>query len=167
MLTVFNSFDTLAFLWFYTFFYNMSIVVIFWIVLFFNPIYFKNLINLKYLNGNFFYLFGFTVSLFSLAGIPPFSGFFTKLILLKFFTNSYLLVNFLFLFCIVFMSLYFYVQNIRYLYNQNTAPIASTFFFNKIPTLSTVLLVFLLTFLTFGCFYLDMFLTLFTFLLSV
>jgi NADH-quinone oxidoreductase subunit N len=166
LLYFFDYFTVFAFVWFYTFFYNISLILIFLIIFMFNPSDFKTLLTLKNLNGNYFYLTLFSSSLFSMAGIPPFSGFFTKLFLFNFFVNSYFFLNLIFLFCIIFISLYFYIQNIRYLYNQSTSTISRPFFFNQ-PTWLSWLMVFLMSLLTLGflCFN-DLFL-IFNFMLSV
>lgn len=58
----------------------------------------------------------FAATLFSMAGVPPFIGFFTKLfILLSFLNKSFLFLIFYFT-PIILLSLYFYVQNIRFIY---------------------------------------------------
>lgn len=60
-----------------------------------------------------------TVILFSISGVPPFAGFFTKLLVFILnIANSFFLFYTLF-FVIVFLSLYFYMQNIRFLHSTN------------------------------------------------
>jgi NADH:ubiquinone oxidoreductase subunit 2 (subunit N) len=51
-----------------------------------------------------------------MAGVPPFAGFFSKLLLVTFLTNSNLFILYIVLFVILFISLFFYMQNIRYLF---------------------------------------------------
>ena len=64
-------------------------------------------------------LFLITVILFSVSGVPPFAGFFTKLLVFILnIANSFFLFYTLF-FVIVFLSLYFYIQNIRFLHSTN------------------------------------------------
>lgn len=64
-------------------------------------------------------LFLITVILFSVSGVPPFAGFFTKLLVFILnIANSFFLFYTLF-FIIVFLSLYFYIQNIRFLHSTN------------------------------------------------
>ena len=64
-------------------------------------------------------VFLITVILFSVSGVPPFAGFFTKLLVFILnIANSFFLFYTLF-FVIVFLSLYFYIQNIRFLHSTN------------------------------------------------
>lgn len=53
------------------------------------------------------------VALFSMAGIPPFLGFFAKLSVFVVVSNLYLFVMFPFFFVLLFSGLYFYIQNVR------------------------------------------------------
>ena len=90
-------------------------------------------------------IFLITVILFSVSGVPPFAGFFTKLLVFILnIANSFFLFYTLF-FVIVFLSLYFYIQNIRFLhstnYQTNQVPYVGnerlilTFFYLSIPLL--------------------------------
>jgi len=64
-------------------------------------------------------IFLITVILFSVSGVPPFAGFFTKLLVFILnIANSFFLFYTLF-FVIVFLSLYFYIHNIRFLHSTN------------------------------------------------
>lgn len=53
------------------------------------------------------------VSFFSMAGIPPFLGFFSKIAVFVIVANLYLFVLFPVFFLLLFSGLYFYIQNIR------------------------------------------------------
>lgn len=53
------------------------------------------------------------ISFFSMAGIPPFLGFFAKISIFVVITNLYLFVLFPLFFLLLFSGLYFYIQNIR------------------------------------------------------
>ena len=53
------------------------------------------------------------VSFFSMAGVPPFLGFFAKISIFVVVTNLYLFVLFPLFFLLLFSGLYFYIQNIR------------------------------------------------------
>ena len=65
-------------------------------------------------------IFLITVILFSVSGVPPFAGFFTKLLVFILnIVNGFFLFNTLF-FVIIFLSLYFYMQNIRFLHSTNS-----------------------------------------------
>jgi NADH:ubiquinone oxidoreductase subunit 2 (subunit N) len=72
--------------------------------------------SLKYFANSTFHVLTLSVSLFSMAGVPPFAGFFSKLLLVTFLTSSNLFILYTFLFIILFISLFFYMQNIRYLF---------------------------------------------------
>lgn len=61
------------------------------------------------------------ISLFSMAGVPPFLGFFSKVFIFVLVSNSNFYVLFPFLFILLFVGLYFYVQNIRFL-NSTATP---------------------------------------------
>ena len=53
------------------------------------------------------------ISFFSMAGIPPFLGFFSKIAIFTVVTNLYLFVLFPLFFLLLFSGLYFYIQNVR------------------------------------------------------
>jgi NADH:ubiquinone oxidoreductase subunit 2 (subunit N) len=53
--------------------------------------------------------------LFSMAGVPPFWGFFSKIFLFTLLANSNFFILFPFFFILLFIGLYFYIQNIRFL----------------------------------------------------
>jgi NADH:ubiquinone oxidoreductase subunit 2 (subunit N) len=50
-----------------------------------------------------------------MAGVPPFCGFFAKVFLFTLLANAHFFVLFPFFFLILFIGLYFYIQNIRFL----------------------------------------------------
>lgn len=56
-----------------------------------------------------------TIVLFSMAGVPPFWGFFSKIFIFTLLCNSNFYLLFPFFFLILFIGLYFYIQNIRFL----------------------------------------------------
>lgn len=106
-------------LYFYMIFYNLTLIGFFWII---NSSLISNLKTLHSFNTfsfNSFYLFFLTVFLFSLAGVPPFTGFFNKLFLFNLiFQNGFFLLYSLFL-IILLIGLYFYMQNLRFLHSTN------------------------------------------------
>jgi len=53
------------------------------------------------------------VALLSMAGVPPFSGFFSKLAIFVLLLNSSIFFLFPLLFILLFTGLYFYLQNLR------------------------------------------------------
>ena len=152
-----NEFSNVALLlWSYTFIYNLALLVVFATI--FQVINF----NLKtvYALSNFGATNVFTkllvLSLFSMAGVPPFLGFFSKLFILLLLFNSNFFLLFSFFFILFFTGLYFYMQNIRFL--NTTASASFSYPSNQNLRLST--LYFILTyptafFLVFGFFYIE------------
>lgn len=77
----------------------------------------KTLFSFNNLSFNTYYILLITILLFSIAGVPPFIGFFTKLIIfITIFLNSFFLFYFFF-FILLFIGLYFYIQNIRFIHS--------------------------------------------------
>lgn len=119
MLYLSLSNDLVIFMYLYMFVYNITILGIFWI--FFSVITsnLKTIYAFSTFSFESSYLFFLTVFLFSLAGVPPFIGFFSKLFILNILLNkSFLLLYFMF-FIILILGLYFYIQNIRFLHSSN------------------------------------------------
>jgi NADH:ubiquinone oxidoreductase subunit 2 (subunit N) len=54
-----------------------------------------------------------------MAGVPPFWGFFSKIFIFTLLCNSNFFILFPFFFFILFLGLYFYIQNIRFLNSTN------------------------------------------------
>lgn len=105
--------SSLIYLYIYLISYNIGLFILFCI--FINIFYELNFLNLlTKLTNNFNFKILIIIALFSIAGIPPFFGFFIKITLLYNITiKSYLfIINFSILLLI---SLYFYLQNIKYL----------------------------------------------------
>ena len=61
------------------------------------------------------------LSILSLAGVPPLLGFFSKIFIFTLVTNSNLFVLFPPLFLLLFVGLYFYIQNMRFLSTTSTS----------------------------------------------
>ena len=99
-----NSFtDTLVMLFIYMFIYNLSLIIIFWTLHQFISFNFKTLFSFADLKFNFYFVTSITITLFSIAGVPPFLGFFSKLLILLILINS----NFFFFYCfLVFIFIY-------------------------------------------------------------
>lgn len=62
-----------------------------------------------------------------MAGVPPFLGFFSKLFILLLLISSNFFSLYVFFFILLFIGLYFYVQNLRFLltssFSNSTLPI--------------------------------------------
>jgi NADH-quinone oxidoreductase subunit N len=119
--------ENIVLIYFYLTVYNISSIFIIWTLQtlgYSNNVSLFVLSSLKSLPSVSFI---FTATLFSMAGVPPFIGFFTKLfIFLTFLNNSFLILIFYFT-PILLISLYFYTQNIRFIYTltlgKNLTPI--------------------------------------------
>jgi NADH-quinone oxidoreductase subunit N len=119
-----NSFtDTLVMLFIYMFIYNLSLIVIFWTLHQFVSFNFKTLFSFADLKFNFYFVTSVTITLFSMAGVPPFLGFFSKLLILILLLNSGFFFFYIFFFGLLFFGLYFYLQNIRFLYSTGLGEI--------------------------------------------
>jgi len=96
------------------------------------------------------------IAFFSMAGVPPFVGFFSKLFLFILLCSSHFSLGFPFFFTILFIGLYFYIQNIRFLNASNVSNFQPIFELHvrTVPTFFSVSYVLCLL-LMFGGFYLD------------
>ena len=129
---MFNSFsDTNVLLFTYLFVYNTSVLAFLWTLLLTITTKLKTLYSLSRLSFNSFHTFTLIVLVFSMAGVPPFVGFFSKLFLVVILaTNSFALLYPTF--CgVLLVGLYFYVQNIRFLLSTNMKSLASTSLVNE------------------------------------
>jgi len=120
MLTFTNFFESLTTLFFYVIIYNFSLIVFFWTLNQFINSNSKTLYAFADLKYNFFLVFVITILLLSMAGVPPFLGFFSKLLILVSLININFFLLYIFFFSLLFFGLYFYVQNIRFLYSSSS-----------------------------------------------
>lgn len=113
--------DTNVLLFTYMLVYNLSLLVLFWTL--FNSILtnFKTLQSFQGFSFNSFYLTVTTLIIFSMAGVPPFIGFFSKLFILTLLVNNSFTLLYALFFITLFVGLFFYVQNIRFLHSTNTS----------------------------------------------
>ena len=119
-MVLFNSVtDVNTLLFSYMLIYNVTLVTLFWSM--FNVIstQFKTLHSFNGFSFSGFYLLLVTSLLFSMAGVPPFMGFFSKLFILTLLTNNAFFVLYALFFTVLFLGLYFYIQNIRFLHSTN------------------------------------------------
>jgi len=104
--------------------------------------------------------------LFSLAGIPPFIGFFFKLNLIYFVNLSSFLLFFI-LFFYLFASLYFYLQNLKFLLIVNNVFFKNNnYFFNNQTFFVLQFSIFSIFVITAGSLFLDDIILVFFWLLS-
>lgn len=156
-MVIFDNFlDNLIVLFVYMFIYNISLLLIFWTLQQFVSFNFKTLYSFSDLKFNFFFLSIITVTLFSIAGVPPFIGFFSKLLILLNLLNSNFFFFFFFFFSLLFIGLYFYLQNIKFLYSTSINKINYAYEFNlRISSIYVYTMCFFLFFLLFGFFFFD------------
>lgn len=147
------------------FFYNINLILIFIIVLFFNNLI-KYINNLVYLNYSNFYKNIFIVSILSIAGIPPFLFFFNK-INIMFILTIFDYKNIILLYLVFFLALFFYIQTIRYMLSDNNLKLNNfSFFFLFYNYNITFILLFFFFFNIFGFFFLDDFFIFFIYLIN-
>ncbi len=79
----------------------------------------KNLSDLKKLGTTFPFNLLFLVTIMSFAGIPPLFGFSIKLILFLLLINGSAIIFVCILALFNFFTLYFYIQNVRYVINNS------------------------------------------------
>lgn len=166
MLTLNFAFDTNVYLFVYMFIYNISLTTLFWS--FFTVVLtkFKNLYSFSNFSFNHYLVLLFTVLLCSMAGVPPFIGFFSKLFILTLLTNSSFFLLYTIFFVVLFVGLYFYIQNIRFIHSTNNSIVNSPFVKND-----RVVLVFfyfsitITVLIVLGIFYIDDLVLIFTWLL--
>lgn len=151
----------------YMFIYNTSLITLFWTLFSVVTTKFKTLHAFSGFSFNAFYLTLTTILLFSMAGVPPFIGFFSKLFILTLITNNSFTLLYTIFFVVLFIGLYFYIQNIRFLHSTNSGELNYTYLSSNervIPTFyySTILV---LTLIIFGAIYIEDILLLFTWIL--
>lgn len=162
-----NTFYTSnALLFSYMFVYNVTLILVFWVLTSNLTSNMKTLYSFSSFGFDSHYLFFLTVSLFSMAGVPPFIGFFSKLFILNLLVNSNLFLFYFIFFILLFVGLYFYIQNMRFLHSSNLSHTNKQYFQNERNSISvnyfSVLVMFMLIF---GIAYLDDILLLFTWIL--
>jgi NADH-quinone oxidoreductase subunit N len=119
MLTTWDVIIPLHSMFTYLSVYNFTLAFLFWVMLSVLTLKLKTLYAFNNFSFSSYNIFLITVILFSVSGVPPFAGFFTKLLVFILnIANSFFLFYTLF-FVIVFLSLYFYIQNIRFLHSTN------------------------------------------------
>jgi NADH:ubiquinone oxidoreductase subunit 2 (subunit N) len=156
LLTSNNNFENIIYLYSYLYIYNVTLIFFFWSFMNFIIIQYKTLFFLNNLKFNFFYTFVFTACLFSMAGVPPFLGFFSKLFILLIASASTFSIFYIFFFILLFLGLYFYIQNIRYALTSQFSNINLPSQFQLIHFYNYYLLsVFFLIFILLGFFFLD------------
>ncbi len=112
-----NFYDIAVISYVYLHVYNVSLILVFWTFQQFISFNFKTIYSFNDFKFNPYLAALIAITLFSMAGVPPFIGFFTKLLILILLLNSTFFVFYSFFFILLFIGLYFYLQNIRFLYS--------------------------------------------------
>lgn len=113
-------FEILVIVFIYLITYNVALLVFFWNFHQFASFLFKTIYSFSDFKFNFYFSISFTITLFSLAGVPPFTGFFAKVLILVALLNSNFNTLFFFFIGLLLLGLYFYVQNIKFLYSTSS-----------------------------------------------
>jgi NADH:ubiquinone oxidoreductase subunit 2 (subunit N) len=91
-----------------------------------------------------------------MAGVPPFLGFFSKILILILLVNSNFFLFYIFFFGLLFFGLYFYLQNIRFLHSTGLGKLNyANVGFLRTSSLYYTLTVFFLFILIFGFSFMD------------
>jgi NADH:ubiquinone oxidoreductase subunit 2 (subunit N) len=160
-----TSFDVLFFSYLYLFLYNFSLLSLFWILNQQINTNLKTIYSFADLKLNFFFSTSASVALFSIAGVPPFVGFFSKLLVVVLLINNTFFFLFFFFGILIFFALYFYLQNIRFLHTSNNTTVTYSFQNNlRLSSLFFFIMLFFLFFLFFGFLFFDELLLTFTWL---
>jgi NADH-quinone oxidoreductase subunit N len=162
-----NAFYTSNVLLFsYMFIYNITLILVFWIITSNLTSSMKTLYSFSSFSFDSHYLFFITVSLFSMAGVPPFIGFFSKIFILNLLINTNLFLFYFLFFILLFVGLYFYIQNMRFLHSSNLSYSNKQFFMNERNNIAVNYFAVLTMFmLIFGIAYVDDILLLFVWIL--
>ena len=101
-----NYLDTLVILFIYMFIYNISLIMIFWTLHQFISFNFKTIYSFTDLKFNYYFTTILSIVLFSMAGVTPFLGFFSKILILILLINSNFFLFYIFFFGLLFFGLY-------------------------------------------------------------
>ena len=131
MLTITYIFDTNIYLYTYMLIYNTTIILLFWTLFNIITSEFKTLHQFNNFSYNSFYVLTISIILFSMAGVPPFIGFFSKLFIILLFINGYFSLFFILLLILLLIGLYFYMKNIKFLHSTNASSANYPFLLNE------------------------------------
>lgn len=115
MITIYESLSILVLSWGYMWVYNLALYIIFFTLHQFKNSEMRTLYSFTTLGSSHYFTKTITISLLSMAGVPPFWGFFSKLFVFTLVCTSYFSSLYPFFFLILFIGLYFYIQNVRFL----------------------------------------------------
>jgi len=151
----------------YMFIYNLSLISFFWTLfnLFLTKI--KTLYSFNNYTYTSFYNFIITILIFSMAGVPPFLGFFSKLFILILLINNTFFIFYFIFFLILFSGLYFYIQNMRFLHSTKAKSNSNFYILNSRNVLAYYYFIInILIIIIFGFYFIDDFLLIFSWILK-
>jgi len=160
-------FNSNLYIYLYMFIYNITLTSLLFILYssFLNN--FKTLQSFSNFSFDSFYLLVLSICIFSLAGVPPFIGFFSKLFILNLILNSNFFLLYWVLFIVLFLGLYFYIQNIRFLHSTNLGYTSHNYILNEKKSISTFYFsIFSVLFISSGFTFIDDLILIFMWLLS-
>lgn len=115
MLFSYDYTQTLLLVISYMLIYNLTSFLLFSSILQFMNTNFKTLYSFASLGPSNFFTKVINIAILSLAGVPPLLGFFSKVFVFVLLSSSNLFVLFPPFFVLLFIGLYFYIQNLRFL----------------------------------------------------
>ena len=121
MLLNYDYFQVMLLVLTYMVIYNITSFLLFSTLMQALTMDFKTLFSLSNLGPSEILTKVLSLSILSLAGVPPLLGFFSKIFVFVLISASHLFILFPAFFILLFIGLYFYVQNLRFL-NATNAP---------------------------------------------
>ncbi len=107
------------------FIYNISLFTLFYTLFQLTSLETKTLFSFADLGSSNLLTKILSLTILSMAGVPPLWGFFTKILIFVALTNSKFFFFFLPFFTVLMTSLYFYMQNLRFLNSQSLTDFAT------------------------------------------
>lgn len=121
MLLNYDYFQVMLLVLTYMVIYNITSFLLFSTLMQALTMDFKTLFSLSNLGPSEILTKVLSLSILSLAGVPPLLGFFSKIFVFVLISASHLFILFPAFFILLFIGLYFYVQNLRFLNATNAS----------------------------------------------